>query len=77
MQHRRGRGASGMSGDGVKVTRQQDCSSWKVIGWWDAGARTRMRDCEREVLYVLDVDERGRVGMIGREGREMCVLHRV
>ena len=44
MQHRRGRGARGMSRDGVEVSRQQDCSSWKMIGWWDAEqAGSRMR----------------------------------
>ena len=44
-----------------------------MIGWWDAGAMTCMRDCEREGLDVLEVDERGRVGMIRSGGREMCV----
>ena len=69
MQHRRGRGARGMPGDGVKVSRQQDCSSRKVIGWRDAEVRSRMRDGERGGLRVGNVDEARRVGMM----REMCI----
>jgi len=75
VQHCKGRVARGMPGDGLKVSRQQDCSSWKVIGWQDAGARSRMRDCERGCLRRVDVDERGRVGMIREWRSGDCVLN--
>lgn len=79
LQHRRGRGARSMSRDGVKVSRQQDCSSWKVIGWWDAEARSRMRIASAGTFDVLEVDDEGRVGMIEELGRsgDVFVLIRV
>jgi hypothetical protein len=53
-----------MSRDGIKMSRQQDCSSWKAIGWWDAEARSRMRIASAGTFDVLEVDDERRVGMI-------------